>query len=58
MSSAPGRKVKVAVCQMTSTEDVQYNLKISCDVVRKAVEAGAKVSLLQGHNAAAVRVDF
>jgi hypothetical protein len=43
---------------MTSTEDVQYNLKISCDVVRKAVEAGAKVSLLQGHNAAAVRVDF
>ncbi len=36
---------KVAVCQITSTNDVAYNLDISLDVVRRAVAAGAKVCL-------------
>jgi hypothetical protein len=35
---------RVAVCQICSTEDVSYNLRISEDVVRKAAEAGATVS--------------
>lgn len=37
---------KVAVCQITSTNDVQYNLKISCDVARRAAAAGAKAIFL------------
>ena len=36
----------VAVCQMNSTSDVDRNLKICKDLVRKAKSRGAKVCLL------------
>jgi hypothetical protein len=45
-STTDSGPTKVAVCQITSTNDVQYNLKISSDVIRQAAAAGAKVSLL------------
>lgn len=35
---------KVAICQICSTDDVQYNLAISKDIIRQAVGAGAKVN--------------
>ena len=36
-------KIVVAVCQMTSTNDVERNLKICEDLIRKAKTRGAKV---------------
>lgn len=35
---------KVAVCQILSTNDPAHNLRISSNVVRQAVKAGAVVS--------------
>jgi hypothetical protein len=37
---------KVAICQICSTEDVEHNLHISKTVIRDAVRAGAKVSIV------------
>ncbi|RXK40671.1 nit protein 1 [Tremella mesenterica] len=37
---------KVAVCQITSTNDPEHNLRISSNLVRKAVAAGAQACFL------------
>lgn len=44
MQGSTTTTTKVAICQICSTEDVGMNLKVSIDVIRDAVAAGAKVS--------------
>jgi hypothetical protein len=39
-------KSKIAICQICSTGDIEYNLRISGDIVRKAVAEGAQVRFL------------
>ncbi len=38
-------KGKVAICQITSTDNVPHNLEISLEVCRRAAEAGAEVGI-------------
>jgi len=44
-STTASTTVKVAICQICSTDDVRHNLEISKRIIRRAVGAGAKVSI-------------
>lgn len=46
---------KVAVCQIRSTADPAHNLRISTNVVREAVQAGAVVSSIASHSCSSSR---